>query len=118
MDSLHCTDRIDLTGVSLVVSCRLDSSFFCFCSWKFIALLFSQHKKTRQPDKNNERKRNAGDKTTLNIPKFFKVTLKRFKTGAWSPHLTKHQAKTIEIKNKTKKKLKKQSAEETKFYPM
>ena len=47
--------------------------------WQFILLLFSQHKNTRQSDR-NERKRIAGDnELTVSIPKFFKVTLNRFK---------------------------------------
>ena len=43
------------------------------------------------------------------ITKFFKATFKRLKKEVWSSHLTKTSSKTIEKKNKTKRKLKKQS---------
>ena len=47
-------------------------------SWQFISLLFSQHKKIDDRIKTiTEKCMQIQNELTLNIPKFFKVTLKR-----------------------------------------
>ena len=70
-----------------------DNSFCFFLYTKLYNRIKAMSKKGMQVTK----------RMRLNIPKFFKVTLKRFKKRAWSSHLTKPLSITIEIKNKTKR---------------